>query len=279
MTRRELMFGGIVLAQPASCAEASPPWGDWITKAFEKMGSDLSNIEGKTKAYTSVTQWRQSSVASVALAGGLACSVPFSAYAALPVEFMYFMGEVYNSVLGVGFLMQKNATRDDFANVLGVWADEVKLDDRTLNGVFQTAGKVAAVVKESASEVAIETAVEKIVNKESAHQVARVVPGIVLPHSLNEAGPKILSKTFAKKLGTKVAGKLGAKIAAKAGVKIGSKYAGKLVTGGVIGLSALVCGGLNGWILSTMLDSSELYYRRLAEVRSQISNTRTVKPR
>ena len=119
----------LLLAVHSSYSRADIDWPSLVNKAFETSGSELRAIQQKTRNYTS-DSWYSTSIADVGLAGGAACGIPFSGYAALPAEFIYLMREIYNSSLGLGFLIYGSATKDDFATILGIWADETVLDEK-----------------------------------------------------------------------------------------------------------------------------------------------------
>lgn len=221
-----------IFAGLASTAHAETNWGGMLTKSFEAMGSNLTQIKRKTSHY-STTSWYRTSLIDVAAVGAGACAVPLSGMVALPAEFLYLIREIYNSSMGLGFLINGEANKDDFAIILGLWADEISLDNGMVHHAFELA---------DASGIP-----EKAVM------------------SLGTGG--VVSQLLAKKTGAKVAGKLAAKIAAKAGAKISAKYAAKLALAWIPFVSAAACSGLNIWIMNGVLSNAEDYYQQLASVR------------
>lgn len=76
--------------------------------------------------------------------GAAACAIPVKAYAAIPAELMYFMRELYNSVLGLGHLMRGHVHKDDFAVVLAKWSGEYQLSDEQVARAMRIAQDVAS---------------------------------------------------------------------------------------------------------------------------------------
>lgn len=224
----------IVLSSFFSTAHAEIDWGKMLVNTFESLGSDLEQIERKTDDY-SASSWYRTSVLDVASIGAGACAIPLSGAVTLPAEFVYLIREIYNSSMGLGFLINDDAHKDDFAIILGLWTDEIKIEDETLHHVWNVADVTGVT--------------EKMVT------------------SLGSEG--MVSQLMAKKTGAKVAGKLATKIAAKVGAKISAKYAAKMITIWIPGVSAVVCGGLNAWIMNGVLSSAKSYYQQRARVRKQ----------
>lgn len=222
----------IILSSFFSIAHAELNWDKMLVGTFESLGSDVEKIQHKTKRY-SANSWYRASVFDVAMIGGGACAVPLSGAVALPAEFAYLIREIYNSSMGLGFLINGTAHKDDFAIILGLWTEEVTLEDKTLHHLLDAV--------------------------EATGMPEKVVTSL--------ASGGVVSQLLAKKTGAKVAGQLAAKVAAKVGVKISSKYAAKMATVWIPGVSALVCGSLNAWIMNGVLSSAESYYQQRARVR------------
>lgn len=206
----------------------------------------------------------------VAGVGGGACAIPMAAYATLPAEFVYLMREIYNSSMGIGFIVQGQAYKDDFANILGIWSEAVSLDDRTMETVYS----LAEGVTEEFGEDAAEHAIEYVGKRANAQSRTIGTPGrqpadnTAALGGTAPASTKVVSKVFAHKAGTKVAGKLSTKVAAKTGAKIATKYAAKASVAWIPIISAMTCAGLNAWIMDGILAASEQYFTRLHQFRA-----------
>lgn len=231
-------------------AKADIDWGKEIIILFESLGSDLHDVKEKTRPYTAET-WYRTSVVDVTSVGAGACVIPGSGYVTLPAEFLYLMKEVYNSAMGLGFLIYGEAHKDDFATILGLWTDEVTIDERTLDLVFKAAEEMAL------SHIKSNTGKDSPVDEYGITQGGKKV------------STKVISQELAVKTGAKTSGKLGDKIAVKTGAKITGKYAAKGITAWVPVISAMVCGGLNAWIMDGILSASEEYYTKLNKFQKQ----------
>jgi hypothetical protein len=180
------------------------------------------------------------------------------------------MRQIYDSAMGVGFILAQSATKADFANILALWSDELRLDDKTLANVYDVAERAAKEVGESAAQEAIDKAVTKSIEWFKANYGTGAIPAAAAaapaPGSRHASGA-IVSQVLAEKAGTKTAGKLAPKVAAKTGAKIGAKYGAKAALAWIPIISAIVCGGVNAWIMDSILDSAETYFRTLADYR------------
>jgi hypothetical protein len=270
MNRRHLVFAPIVVLAGCSDTASSVDWGGYIVKAFEQLGSDLKTVQMKAGGYASTAAWRGVSDFDVAAAGAGACALPAAGYATLPAEFLYLMRQVYDSAMGVGFILNKSATKADFANILALWSNELKLDERTLANTYMLAERVAKEVEDSAAQEVLEKAVTKSIEwfkaKYGTGGVTGAV-GVVTGPGSRQATEAIVSQVLAEKAGTKAAGKLAPKVAAKTGAKIGAKYGAKAALAWIPIVSAIVCGGVNAWIMDSILDTAETYFKALGDYR------------
>ncbi len=258
MNRKIILSLFLFLGIHSSVLRADIDWPTLVNKAFETSGSDLRTIQQKTRSYTA-DSWYSTSIADVGITGGAACGIPLSGYAALPAEFIYLMREIYNSSLGLGFLIYGSATKDDFATILGIWVGETVLDNKTLDVIYGVA--------EESAQYAFETKAEKYSKTHS------VMAGTTLSGAKSKGtaipSKKMVSKQIAKKTGVKTAGKLSTKVATKVGAKIGGKYAVKASFSWVPFVSAAVCGSLNMWIMNGIMTASEEYYHLLNNDRNK----------
>jgi hypothetical protein len=267
MKRRQCLIVPAVALSFGSEARADIDWGNLIVQSFEGLGSNLDAVRVKAARYTSVRAWKNVSDVDVSAAGAAACAVPVAAYAALPAEFAYLMRQIYDSAMGIGFIVHGNASREDFANILGLWTNELKLDDELLRATYDIAEKLAKAMGEQVAEEAANALIRKAINEYRAARPQSSSPntaaGMAAGSVAHKPASKLVSQVLAEKSGTKVAGKLGGKVGAKAGAKIGAKYAVKGFAGWIPGASAIVCAGVNWWIMRTMLNSAEEYFTAL----------------
>jgi hypothetical protein len=173
--------------------------------------------------------------------------------------------------MGIGFKINGAANRDDFANILGVWSGHVRLDDNTLVIAHHVAEQVAQHVRENAPDGAVDGAIANALSVSSLAGIAAANPTsqALSQEVMRRVSSGLVSKVLAEKTGAKVAGKLSTKVAAKTGGKIATKYAAKGASAWVPVISAAVCGGLNAWIMSGILDSAETYFTQLKVAREK----------
>ena len=268
MNRRILIMLCLAVLHP-SVRAADMDWPGLVVKTFEETGADLGAIKTKAATYDSLSDWKIASNVDAGTAGAAACAIPVAAYAALPVEFLYLMRQIYNSSMGIGFIINGSAVKEDFANILGVWSDEVKLDEETLNGIYLISEGIAEEVAGNAAEKVVDGAVSKAVKLFKAKEDTGTtrLGAVTLRQGAQKASERVVSKAFAEKTGTKVAGKLSTKVAAKTGAKIGAKYVAKGVWSHFPVLSIPACGLINVWIMGSILASADLYFTTMREYR------------
>jgi hypothetical protein len=244
-------------------------WAGHMVKAFERLGANVDGIKRKADRYTSPRMWRWSSNLRVGASGATACAIPFVGVAALPIEFLDLMSEMYDSSLGMGFVVAGTASRSDFANILAVWTDELSLDDDTLRVAYDVAEHVAHEIGQQVLEQALDSAVDSTMKRFQAKSTSGqpVPPPSGLSHV--RAPAPFASNVLAHKASVKAGGKLGTKIAVKAGTKMSGKYVAKFGAAAipVPGASAAGCAIVNGLIMDSLLDAAELYYRKTAAYR------------
>ena len=276
--RRRALIAALIAPLPfvQACGNKDTDWAGIFLKAFETLGGDIQSIRAKTIGYSSVSRWRTVSIGDVTIAGGGACAVPLSGVVAIPVEFAYLLQQIYNSALGVGFLVNGDANKDDFANILAHWCDEYAVTNAALAQAYAASQAAYLSLGTKVGEVAADKVADRALGilggtvQGASPSAATQVRGAVkeVPHA-------VLSNVLAHHSGNKVAGKLGAKLAAKLGAKFGAKMGAKLSTVIIPGVSGLVCGGINWWIMNGVLTSAEIYFSALAKFR----NDRMIPPK
>lgn len=251
----------------ASTVEA---FSGYVADSFEALGSDTSAIKSKTHGYT-VAGWKAVSIADVSAVGAGACAIPVSGLVTVPAELPYLMRELYNSAMGVGFLYGVEPAKDDFAIILGMWADEILIDEKTFHEIYATSAGIAARIQNEYGDDIIgmggdflEDRIKKFAEESAAKSHQSALPPSMQTHSIatgqlvSHAGTGVV---LSNKMGAKVGTKMGSKVAVKVAAKMGAKYGVKGAASFIPFISAAACGGVNGVIMSGILDSANKYYR------------------
>jgi len=252
---------GATVPRPALALD-TPDWGAIAIDTFETFGADIDNIPEKTEGYD-VDTWRFTSIADVSAAGVAACAIPFFHLGALAAEFPYFLRGVYNSALGMGELIYGEISQEDFEVIMALWTGESLESIGNLEYLADVASWAASVYGRSALNMSFAALSIKF-DLASKAADGSTLAGIVddVSDAINlEVSKKLLSKFLAKKLGAKAGAKMSAKVATAVAKKILIKFGSKVAMAFVPLVGAAACGGANGWLMSTVLDSSEEYYR------------------
>ena len=244
-------------------------WAGHMIKTFESLGTDIDSIRREASGRSSTWLWRMGANVEVGFAGAGTCLIPVAGYAALPVEFLYLMREMYNESLTMGFIISKTADPSDFANILAVWSEEMSLTDDTLRQAYEIAESVTSEIGQQLAESTVERAVETTIRRFDVKDgLGQPMRPQTAPPNIRALAP-VVSNALAQKSGAKTAGKLGAKVGAKTGAKLATKYAVKLGAGWIPGASSLACAGANIYIMNDLLHAAELYYRKTSEYRAK----------
>lgn len=205
-------------------------FSNWVTN----WTPDLDDLYSGARDY-SMGAWETQQRALVGGSGAAAVAIPVAHLAGLAADLAFVINRMGVSSFGVGAIRAREAgignflERDDFNAVLLYWADD---------GAIREAMKGRAAA-ELSSKVAL------------------------------KMGTKILGKGFAagvtgamlSSAGYLVGQKLGGKMAAKAGAKFAGKYLGKAAAGFVPFLGPVVGGGINVWLISSVMDAANEFYR------------------
>jgi hypothetical protein len=262
---------GITLLTPQTILAEEYDWGAMAIATFETVGASPSFIKNRTKGYTS-DSWYNVSVAEVTTAGAVACAVPLYHLAALAAEFPYYLREVHNSALGMGSIIYGEISPDDFEIIMTYWANDTIPAASELEYIAEVSAWAAGAMGSAALSLSFSQLADKFAVAEGVSQKTvreKVVDGITDSVRL-EITKKILTKAVGKKLGVKVGSKFAAKAGAKIGTKIAVKYGGKAASGWFPIAGALACGGANGYIMATVLDSAEAFYQAKSRAISRL---------
>ncbi|MDG4762873.1 hypothetical protein O7632_01895 [Solwaraspora sp. WMMD406] len=213
-----------------------------ISKAFvdavNGMTADPAEIYQNCRSY-SLAGWRGLQLSLVGGSGAVAAAIPVLHLATLTADTLFIINRMGTAAYGVGSILGREAgqgnivERDDFGMILAYWTG-----DEQVRFLMTPAG-VAKVSAEISAKMGVKTGT-KIFGK-----------GFV----------KGLPKVMLASAGWLVAGKFGGKGAVKAGAKFGAKFAGKLGAGWIPVLGAVVAGGVNVWLIESIMSSAEDYYR------------------
>jgi|GEM_PF-2214744 hypothetical protein len=218
-----------------------------LTKIFKDWGKELNSqervaLEKDASEYTDVEVWKAKHIALVATSG-MAAGVtggPWS-YAAIIADLLWCRKVAPLGCLGIGYIWNEDVDIDQDMNmIMAIWAGV------GLASVSVPTGKIGVKVSPKATmKLGI-----KIVPKLAAKGTGKLA---------GEVFGKVISKT-ALKTSSKALSKLTAKIVDKAVAKVFAKAAAKVGVGWIPIIGGVVSGGINWWLLSTMMDAAEQYY-------------------
>jgi hypothetical protein len=218
-----------------------------LTQIFKDWGQELNSqervaLKKDASSYSDVDAWKIKHITMVATSGAAAgvTGGPWS-YAAIIADLLWCRKVAPLGCLGIGYINDEDVDIDQDMNmIMAIWAGV---------GVASTsvpAGKVGVKVSPKAT-MKLGT---KIAPKVAAKQTGKFAGKVV---------GKVVSKT-ALKSSSKALSKLTAKIVDKAVAKVFAKAAAKVGMGWIPIIGGVVSGGINWWLLSTMMDAAEQYY-------------------
>lgn len=182
----------------------------------------------------SLDDWKLKQRTLVTASGAVAVAIPGLHMAGIVADVAFVLNRMSVATYGTGAILGEAAgvgnivEKEDFAAVLGYWSDD--------EGIQQAMkGKGSATVGKIGTKVGTKLA--------------------------GKAFTKGLTKAMLSSSGYLVGQRLGGKAMAKASAKFAGKFAGKAAAGFVPFLGPAVSGGVNLWLISGIIDSSERYYR------------------
>jgi len=202
----------------------------------EAVGNLVSAVSGNTEAIcrdaakSNLSDWKAAQLAKVAAIGAGGAIIPIAALIALPADLGATLNILHRAATGIAFIRLGYADDETFASILAVWSGAVTLDN--------------ALAKQVASK--------------GLATGANVVGG--------QIGLKMAIKGVSMSANVLVTQKLGPKVAQKVAAKISGKLAAKATTSWIPGISAIVGGGVNMWIINEVFIASEKYCDFIQEI-------------
>jgi len=218
-----------------------------LTKIFKDWGKELNSqervaLKKDASGYTYVELWKAKHIALVT-SSGVAAGVaggPWS-YAAIIADLLWCRKVAPLGCLGIGYICDEDVdVEQDMNMIMAIWAGV------GIASAGVPAGKVGVKVSPKATMKLGTKMIPKLAAKGTGKLAGEVVG-------------KVVSKT-ALKASSKALSKLTAKVVDKAVAKVFAKAAAKVGVGWIPIIGGVVSGGINWWLLSTMMDAAEQYY-------------------
>ncbi|MCL5123562.1 MAG: DUF2868 domain-containing protein [Deltaproteobacteria bacterium] len=196
-----------------------------LIKAFEALSSKPDEIYIRSQNYT-VSGWCYHQEGLAGVAGGGAAIVPGLHIPAMGLDIGILVNRMGECCYGIGGIMGSASgkgnvlEKEDLANILALWSGAISVDQLDQTLTQDGGAKLGG-------------------------KIARPVLGKVVAVSLGVLG---------------TAGSLTATVATKVSAKLGAKIAAKMVAGWIPFAGALVSGGINVWLVSSVANTAEKYY-------------------
>ncbi len=220
---------------------------DTLTQTFRDWGQELNfqereALKKKAMKCSSVEAWRNKHIAMVTTAGGAAgITGGWWSYAAISADLMWCRKVAPQACLGIGYIKGNDVDFEQDMNlIMAIWS-EIGTASTTV-----PAGKVGV----------------KVSPKMTMKMGTKVLPKLAAKGSGKIAGKvvgKVIGKTALK--GTsQIAGVLTSKVVSKAVGKVSAKMAAKVGVGWIPIIGGVVSGGINWWLLESLMDAAHQYY-------------------
>lgn len=218
-----------------------------LTPIFRGWGSEINSLERanlKDKAMKdNLSSWRNKHIALVTTAGGAAgiTGGPWSSCAAIGADLWVCRKVAPIACLGMGYILGHDVDFEQDMNlIMAIWSG-IGTASATV-----PAGKVGVKVSPKMTMKVGTKFLPKLAAKGSGKIAGKVVG-------------KVISKTALK--GTsQIAGVLTSKVVSKAVGKVSAKMAAKVGVGWIPIIGGVVSGGINWWLLETLMDAAHQYY-------------------
>ncbi len=233
--------------------------GNGFIVAFEKLGVSPDMAERGAERYVSVDSWRKSQIAQTVSVGAGSMLIPGHHHLmVMTADFSVIMHKMAIMTWGIGHKMGVTVdARTDLANVLALWSHAISESD-----LHEVLALGSAAILTGAGMVALG------VHHMGATGFANAVAVQIVSKSAGATAGALVSKVGGKGAGkavSKVTGKLAAQamqtIAPNLGAKVAAQMGAKHVGGWIPIVGAVVGGGINYWIMSSMADAAQTYYR------------------
>lgn len=199
-----------------------------LIKAFEGLSFHPDKIYNRAAQHYTLSKWRHRQEGYAGGAGGVAAIVPGLHIPALGLDIGILINRMDECCYGIGTIIGLRSgkgnilEKEDLANILALWSDAITVDD-----------------------------IDGVLNETRGAKFGGTV-----------AGP-VLGKTAAVSLGVlgRTTGSLTPVVASKIAAKLGTKIAAKAMAGWIPIAGALVSGAINVWLVSSVSNTAEHYYR------------------
>ncbi len=198
--------------------------GEGLVKAFETLSFDPAGVYARAQDYT-LPDWRHHQEWLTGGAGAAAAAIPVFHYATLPADILWLINRMDECCYGVGAIIGKECGKGNM------------LEKEDLANILALWGDHVTV-----------------------HQLDRVVSESRGASSAGSTGALPLGRLAAASLGVVGAGAVTAPFVSKVAAKLGAKIAAKSVAGWIPVAGALVSGGINVWLVSSVSSAAEKYY-------------------
>ena len=189
---------------------------------IEAVAGDVEGICREAKS-SNVSDWKAAQLSKAVAIGAGSAVVPVAGYLTLPADLAATLRIMHRAATGITYLRLGHADDDTFASILAVWSGAVTLDN--------------ALAKQAAAK--------------GMAAGATTIGGPI--------GLKMAIKGVSLSAGVIVTKKLGPKVAQKVAAKIATKLTAKATTRWIPGISAVVGGGVNAWIINEICNATEKY--------------------
>lgn len=226
---------------------------DQIAEFFKDWGAELNTYEREAlikqaSEATSINSWRSRQIASVITSGVTAgITGGFWSVLAIPADLIWCRKVAPIACLGIGIITNGNVDFEHDMNlIMAIWSGVGEAS------VAVPMGKVGIKTTAGVGLITAPKLTIKIGSKVAGKGGGKVA---------GKAIGKVISKTSLKG-GSKVLAKLTEKIVAKGVTKLSAKIATKVGVGWIPIVGGIASGGVNYWLLETLMNAAEEYYSK-----------------
>lgn len=195
---------------------------DAVSGLIDAVSGDVEAI-CREAASSNTGDWKAAQVTKSMAIGAGSAVIPVAGFLTLPADLTATLRIMHRAATGITFLRLGHADDETFGSILAVWSGAMTLDN--------------ALAKQAAAK--------------GLAAGATTIGGPL--------GLKMAIKGVSMSAGVMVTKKLGPKVAQKVTAKIATKLTAKATTRWIPGLSAVVGGGVNAWIVNEICKSSDQY--------------------
>jgi hypothetical protein len=193
-----------------------------VSGLIEVVSGDVEDICREAKS-SNIADWKAAQLSKSVAVGAGSAIVPLAGYLTLPADLAATLRIMHRAATGITYLRLGHADDDTFGSILAVWSGAVTLDN--------------ALAKQAAAK-------------------GLAIGGTTIGGPI---GLQMAIKGISVSAGVLVTKKLGPKVAQKVAAKIAAKLTAKATTRWIPGLSAVVGGGVNAWIINEICKATDEY--------------------